>query len=107
MRDARITCSLCGNSSQIVDAESLGWDWFTGYLRQRFVVCDKCYETNRAQVARMRHLSTVPVPVPDRSAEREARNMERRRLQLEKLERHSARIEAAIGDLRAATHARG
>lgn len=37
-----ISCSLCKKSCNMLDADAAGWDWFTGYLPQRFVACNRC-----------------------------------------------------------------
>lgn len=53
-------CSLCTKwCEDIYKADEYGWDWFTGYLPERFVACHKCLKTRQRDIMNMREKSEL------------------------------------------------
>lgn len=69
MESSEIECSLCSaKCANTINADKLGWDWFCGYLTERFVVCPKCREDKTMQplIERKKESSKIyrpPVPI--------------------------------------------
>lgn len=66
MTDEKMVCDVCSrHCSSSKRAQELGWDWFTGYLPKRFVVCRECLSNEHQQsfIASRREISqTRPTP---------------------------------------------
>lgn len=55
-----IVCTLCGAVAQNTsEAGRLNWDWFTGYLKKRFVACATCRLTKASTIDAERETSKV------------------------------------------------
>jgi len=62
-----MNCTLCGAASNdIFAATRSGWDWFTGYLYERFVACPDCQKDRPLDVDHSRKLSQVERPLRKR-----------------------------------------
>lgn len=48
-------CSICGATKpDSIAAGRAGWDWFTGFLKDRFVACPKCLRDRVTYIAAQR-----------------------------------------------------
>ena len=62
-----IQCSLCDAfCKSTIEADKLGWDWFCGYLPERFVACPDCLKNRTLDVIQMREKSKVKVDIPSK-----------------------------------------
>lgn len=70
MTEEKMTCNVCSRScSSSKRAHELGWDWFTGYLPMRFIVCRECLGNEHQQsfINSQREISqTRPTPAAHR-----------------------------------------
>lgn len=70
MTNEKMVCDCCSDwCPDTATAFHAGWEWFTGYLPKRFVVCCKCLadENQRSYIASQREISqTRPTPAAHR-----------------------------------------
>lgn len=60
-----ISCNVCKSvCSSTIAAEKSGWDWFKGYLPERFAVCAFCLENVSGYVEEMRVQSQIERRLP-------------------------------------------
>lgn len=71
----QLECSLCGATiADPVAAHHAGWDWFTGYLPQRFCACRACCLARPDQVAAKLVESRTPIAATIGPASRKVTN---------------------------------
>lgn len=53
-----LVCSICSKEGPDEQhKEAVRWDWFTGYLKKRFVVCPQCRQDCQLEVIRAKQES--------------------------------------------------